>query len=85
MQEVWLVYVIYQYDGYDNTDVYDSKKKACEAADDLVFDFKQDGYELGDGCEDILFSRDMEDNWCCQILENKYGEVKICVEKKLVW
>ena len=84
MQEVWLVYVVYQYDGYDNTEVYSTKEKACEAADQLVFEFQQDGYTIVNGYEDIVFSDDMVDDLDYTVLENKYGEVEITVEKKLI-
>ena len=84
MQEVWLVYVIYQYDGYDNTGVYSTKEKACDAADQLVFEFKEDGYTIADGCDDTVFTKDMKDNWDYIRLENHDGQVEITVEKKLV-
>ena len=84
MQEVWLVRVVYQYDGYDDTEVYDTKEKACEAADQLVFEFKQDGYQIGDGFYDDAFVENMFDDMEYVILENKNGQVEITVEKKLV-
>lgn len=84
MIEVWLVRVEYQYDGYDTTEVYSTKEKACDAADQLVFEFKEDGYENGDGFDDIVFSEDMDDDMDYVILENKFGEVEITVEKKIV-
>jgi hypothetical protein len=84
MKEVWLVRVVYQYDGYDTTEVYDTKEKACDAADQLVFEFKESGYKNGDGFDDILFIEDMDDDMDYIILENKFGEVEITVEKKTV-
>ena len=84
MQEVWLVYVVYQYDGYDNTEVYSTKEKACEAADQLVFEFEQDGYVTADGYGDVVFSDDMTGDLDYTVLENKYGEVEITVEKKVI-
>lgn len=84
MQEVWLVRVVYQYDGYDDTEVYSTKEKACEAADQLVFEFKEDGYQICDGFYDDAFSEDMFDDMEYVILENRNGEVEITVEKKLV-
>ena len=84
MQEVWLVYVVYQYDGYDNTEVYSTKEKACEAADQLVFEFEQDGYVTADGYADVVFSDDMTGDLDYTVLENKYGEVEITVEKKFL-
>lgn len=84
MQEVWLVYVVYQYDGYDGAEVYSTKEKACEAADQLVFEFKEDGYAIADGFEDILFSENMDSNCEYTVLENHDGEVEITVLKKLV-
>lgn len=82
MQEVWLVYVVYQYDGYDNTEVYGTKEKACDAADQLVFEFKEDGYTIADGFDDVVFSENMEHELCYTRLTNKDGEVEITVEKK---
>ena len=84
MQEVWLVRVVYQYDGYDDTEVYSTKEKACEAADQLVFEFKEDGYQIADGFYDDAFAEDMFDDMEYVILENKNGQVDITVEKKLV-
>lgn len=84
MQEVWLVRVVYQYDGYDDTEVYSTKEKACEAADQLVFEFKADGYQMGDGFYDDAFVEDMFDDMEYVILENKNGQVEITVEKKMV-
>ena len=84
MQEVWLVRVVYQYDGYDDTGVYGTKAKACEAADQLVFEFKEDGYQIGDGFYDDAFVEDILDDMDYVILENQNGQVEITVEKKLV-
>lgn len=84
MKEVWLVYVVYQYDGYDNTEVYSTKEKACDAADQLVFEFKEDGYTIADGYDDIVFSEDMLGDYADTRLGDKYGEVEITVEKKRV-
>ena len=84
MKEVWLVYVVYQYDGYDNTEVYSTKEKACDAADQLVFEFKEDGYTIADGYDDIVFSEDVLGDRADTRLGDKYGEVEITVEKKCV-
>jgi hypothetical protein len=84
MQEVWLVYVIYEYDGYDDTEVYNTKEKACEAADQLVFEFKQDGYQIDYGFDDIVFSEDMTNDCEYTVLESRNRHVEIVVEKKLV-
>ena len=84
MKEVWLVYVVYQYDGYDDTEVYITKEKACDAADQLVFEFKEDGYTIADGYDDIVFSEDMLGDCAYTRLGDKYGEVEITVEKKRV-
>lgn len=83
MKEVWLVYVIYQYDGYDDTEVYSTKEKACDAADQLVFEFKEDGYTIADGFDDIEFSKDMAGDCDCIRLD-KDGQVEITVEKKII-
>jgi hypothetical protein len=83
MQEVWLVYVIY-HDGYNGTEVYSTKEKACGAADQLVFEFQQDGYTIADGYDDIVFSKDMINDVDFIRLVDKHGEVEITVEKKIV-
>ena len=84
MQEVWLVRVVYQYDGYDDTEVYSTKEKACEAADQLVFEFKESGYKNGDGFYDIVFAEEMDGDMDYIILENEFGQVEITVEKKII-
>lgn len=84
MQEVWLVRVVYQYDGYDDTEVYNTKEKACGAADRLTFKFKQNGYQIGDGFYDVVFAEDMDGDMEYVILENPNGQVEITVEKKIV-
>ena len=83
MKEVWLVYVIYQYDGYEDTEVYSTKERACDAADQLVFEFKEDGYAIADGFDDVNFVKDMTGD-CDYIRLDKNGEVEITVEKKIV-
>ena len=46
---VYLVYVIYQYDGYDNTEVYGTREKAIDAADQLLFEFRVLGIIIVNG------------------------------------
>ena len=84
MQEVWLVSVIYQYDGYDGSEVYGTKEKACEAANQLVFEFEEEGYIQLDLYDDDKFSADRIGDWCYTILGSLSGEVEIKIEKKLV-
>lgn len=84
MQEVWLVYVIYQYDGYDDTEVYSTKEKACSVANQLVFEFKERGYTIVDGYDDVVFPKDIFNSIDYTRLGNNCGEVEITVEKKLV-
>lgn len=83
MKEVWLVYVIYQYDGYGDTEVYSTKEKACEAADQLVLEFKEDGYVVAEEFYDMAFTEDMMGD-CDYVRLDKDGEVEITVEKKIV-
>ena len=83
MKEVWIVYVIYQYDGYGDTEVYETKERACDAADQLVFEFKEDGYVITDGFDDVDFATHMTGD-CDYIRLDKNGEVEITVEKKIV-
>lgn len=84
MNEVWLVYVIYQYDGYDDTEVYSTREKAVDAADQLIFEFKEDGYKVADGFKDITFEEAGYTNCNYIRLANGDGEVEITVEKKIV-
>lgn len=86
MKEVWLVYVIYQYDGYENTEVYSTKEKACDAADQLVCEFKNehDPYMVADGFDDFVFSEEMQGDCDYIRLENHNGQVEITVEKKII-
>lgn len=84
MQEVWLVYVVYQYDGYENTEVYSTKEKACEAAHQLVFEFEEDGYTIIDDVDVVFAKPDGNWEWDYITLANDCGEVEIIVEKKIV-
>lgn len=84
MNEVYIVYVIYQYDGYSDTEVYSTKEKAIEAADQLISEFKKDGYEVAFGFEDIAFRETMAGNVCYIRLNNGDGDVEITVEQKVV-
>lgn len=83
MKEVWLVYVISQNDGYDDTEVYGTKEKACDAADQLVFEFEQEGFTRVDETNEYYFIENMTGD-CDSIRLNKEGEVEITVEKKKV-
>lgn len=84
MNEVWLVYVIYQYDGYDNTEVYSTREKAVEAADQLIKEFKENGYKVTDDFKDITFEEAGYTNCNYIRLTDGNGEVEITVEKKTV-
>ena len=83
---VYLVYVIYQYDGYDNTEVYGTREKAIDAADQLLFEFQQDGYEINPDYadKDTTFSDYIDDDLICIRLSKDNGDVDITVEKKIV-
>lgn len=83
MKEVWLVYVISQNDVYDDTEVYGTKEKACDAADQLVFEFEQEGFTRVDEANEYYFIENMISD-CDSIRLNKEGEVEITVEKKKV-
>ncbi len=88
MNEVWLVYVIYQFDGYDNTEVYSTKEKAINAADQLIFEFEENGYKVAEGFEDVTFEEvfhlDIDSDVMYIRLTDGNGEVEITVEKKIV-
>ena len=84
MKEVWLVYVVYQYDGLESIEVYGTKETACSEANKLIADFKQCGYKVNSGFDDIKFAEDIEGNCDYIVLENYDGEVEITVVKKLV-
>ena len=83
---VYLVYVIYQYDGYDNTEVYRTREKAIDAADQLLFEFQQDGYEVNPDYvdKDTTFSDCIDDDLICIRLSKYNGDVDVTVEKKIV-
>lgn len=83
---VYLVYVIYQYDGYDNTEVYETKEKAIEAANQLLFEFQQDGYEINLDYvdKDATFSDYIDDDLIFIRLSKDDGDVEVTVEKKIV-
>lgn len=82
---VYLVYTIYQYDGLDKIEVYDSESKAVEAANRIVDTFLEKDYGFVDGYEDFSsFDSEMIDNSSSVTLGNESGEVRIEVEKKLV-
>ena len=83
---VYLVYVIYQYDGYDNTEVYETREKAVEAADQLLFEFQQDGYKINPDYadENATFSDCIDADLICIRLGKDNGDVEITVEKKIV-
>lgn len=88
MNEVWLVYVIYQFDGYDNTEVYSTREKAIDAADQLIKEFKENNYKVSDDFEDITFEEavllDAGSDVMYIRLADWGGEVEITVEKKIV-
>ena len=85
MNEVWLVYVIYQFDGYDNTEVYSTKEKAIDAADQLIKEFKEIGYKVTDDFKDVTFEEADNGSDVMYIrLTDGNGEVEITVEKKKV-
>lgn len=85
MNEVWLVYVIYQFDGYDNTEVYSTREKAIDAADQLIKEFKEIGYKVTDDFEDVTFEEADNGSDVMYIrLTDGDGEVEITVEKKMV-
>ena len=88
MKKVWLVYVIYQYDGYDDTKVYSSKLKACDEANRIIEEYKEEGYVSADGWNDTDFLTNMNnkdfDNFYRTRLANEDGEVEISVEMKIV-
>lgn len=83
---VYLVYVIYQYDRYDNTEIYGTREKAINAADQLLFEFQQDGYEINPDCadRDATFSDCIDDDLIRIRLSKDNGDVEVTVEKKIV-
>lgn len=88
--EVYLVYILYQYDGYDDTSVYGTIGKAVDAADQLLFEFQQDGFKINTDYADeedtfsTCFSELVNDGYVSIRLENNRGEVEIIVERKQV-
>ena len=86
MTIVYLVYVIYQYEGYGDTEVYGTREKAIDAADQLLFEFQQDGYEINPeyADKDATFSDCIDDDLICIRLSKDNGYVDVTVEKKIV-
>lgn len=84
--KVYLVYVIYQYDGYDNAEVYSTRDKAIDAADQLLFEFQQDGYEINSDYadEDTSFEDFIDGSLMYIRLGNEDGDVEITLEEKIV-
>lgn len=82
--KVWLVYVVYQYDGYYDIAVYSTKDKACDAADKLVHELRDAGYSTVDWCDSAIFSRDTNERSQCMVLANNYEGVEISVEMKIL-
>lgn len=83
MNSVYLVYVIYQYDGYDDTDVFSSKEKAAEHADLLLNEFKQEGYEIINRDKNATF-KNIKDPYIYFRLGSDYGELDIILEEEAV-
>lgn len=89
--EVYLVYVIYEYDGYDGATVYSTKEKAIDAADQLLFEFQQDGFKINTDYADeedtfsTCFSELVNDGYVYIRLGNSSGDVEIVVERKQVY
>lgn len=83
---VYLVYVIYQYDGYGDTEVYGTREKTINAADQLLFEFQQDGYEINPDYadKDATFSDYIDYDLICIRLSKDNGDVDVTVEKKFV-
>ena len=84
--KVYMVYVIYEYDGYDNTEIYSTREKAVDAADQLLFEFQQDGYKINPDYadEDATFATCVDDTLVCIRLGNEKGDVEITIEEKTV-
>jgi hypothetical protein len=83
-ENVYLVYVISQHEGYCDTEVYKTSETACDAAEQLVFEYEQDGYTIMPNYTNINFARDIISGCCSIRVENENDEVEIIVEKKIV-
>lgn len=85
--EVYLVHLIYQYDGWDRTGVYSTREKAINAADELLAEQQQAGYEVNpDYSNGYDKFSDCDDNCECAVirLSDNCGDCEIIVEKKNV-
>ena len=83
-KEVYLVYVIDEHEGYDNTEVYSTEEKAVDAAEQLIFEYEQDGFTITKDYLDVVLERDIVSGCCSVRLSDKDGEVEITVEKKII-
>ena len=83
-ENVYLVYVISQHEGYCDTEVYKTSETACDAAEQLVFEYEQNGYTIMPNYTNINFARDIISGCCSIRVENENDEVEIVVEKKIV-
>lgn len=84
--DVWLVCVVYQYDGYADTEVYETVEKANDAANQLLLDFQYDGYEINSDFSDVKrFDESCGDMaYVCLGNGNIIGHVEISRERKQV-
>lgn len=82
--KVWLIYVVYQYEGCYDTAVYSTKDKACDEADKLIYKLRDAGYSIVNWCDSGVFSRDTHEHSQCIVLANDYDEVSISVEMKIL-
>ena len=82
-KKVYMVYTIYQYDGYDDAEIYADATSAAEAADQLLSEFLNNGYTINPeyGDENFSFAGNPRESKFIR-LNSSSGDVEITMEEK---
>lgn len=82
-KKVYMVYTIYQYDGYDDAEIYADATSAAEAADQLLSEFLNNGYTIDPeyGDENFSFADNPRESKFIR-LNSSSGDVEITMEEK---
>lgn len=81
---VYIVNVIYQYDGYDSTEVFSTRVGAIKYGNTLVNKFKEDEYGYSEYNDKTSFNEKEVYKYACITLVNKNGEVRVSIERKIL-
>lgn len=86
LRHIWLVYTDYQFDGHGDTEVYAARKDAIIAADSLLSEFQEKGYEIHDDyAEHDTFAEYDNRDIITLRLSDGFDEVEITIERKDVY